>query len=830
MPASNSPNRNIQPSDSRQEASPFTTLIAGLAGALVLLLELKIQQGFARTLDASWGEVLSWGIAHGAQWGKDLVFTYGPLGFATPDLPFDPATYLPTLLAQLGLAATTAWLVVINLRRLPLASGLAFVLATIVLGWSWSTSSAQMIAYPLAAIALERTANQVAPARMNQHLLVLWLAAFAALLPMIKFSMFPLWLVWLPVGALILWRSGSRALLTTFLVASMLTPLLTWVACGQRLANLGAYYHWSWQIAAYYGAAMQAPPQYPLTDWVALGAIVFGLAATALFAWRERHFPARVAVYAMFAATLALTYRAGDTRAVDGGHTMLIWSICAWCAPLLAGMGYQAYSLRGARHAAMLFVLSILALALPRISLVYPGFTLHQLYGGRYTMTYVRHQFGELLHPDAAYRERVQQWAADRRKLALPEISRTVGDAPIDVMMDDQSALLANGMNYRPRPVFQSYSAYSSKLAQLNDSFFQSDRAPAWVMLNWRTASNNYPTSDDSRALIRLLQDYQPLLTEGDYILMRHHTQTHDVFGNGEPVSQIPIHFDSPTPIPAPPSGAWFAKLDVKLTIFGKLEALLFRAPRLAIEAHFQDGSHDRYFLVRDIARSGFMLSPAPASNTDYLDWLRGSNNRYVTSLQLVQATAFGHAAFRATGPLRLYPLHIPRRSVPQTLALYSNLLPGFDRMPTSIPASVRSYRVDGKPVLFLAAPASLIFSMPAGTYAVHATYGLMPNALTAPACLAAHADGIGFQIGIKGQPNDPATVAFLNPFGDPQHRYSADYSRMLTVGAGQMVKVSMTTGPAGSNGSCDWSWIRDLRFINAAAPASGASAAPVPH
>ena len=139
----------------RQTPNAITAAVAIAAGVLVLLLQIKIGNGFGDSLDAAWGEVLNWGTAHGAQWGRDLVFTYGPLGFVTPDISFDPATYWPTLLLQIGFAAVTALLVAVNLRKLTLASGLAFVLATVVFGWSWSTSSCQIILYPLAAMTLE---------------------------------------------------------------------------------------------------------------------------------------------------------------------------------------------------------------------------------------------------------------------------------------------------------------------------------------------------------------------------------------------------------------------------------------------------------------------------------------------------------------------------------------------------------------------------------------------------------------------------------------------------------------------------------------------------
>lgn len=206
------------------------------------------------------------------------------------------------------------------------------------------------------------------------------------------------------------------------------------------------------------------------------------------------------------------------------------------------------------------------------------------------------------------------------------------------------------------------------------------------------------------------------------------------------------------------------------------------------------------------------MLSPALVSNAAYLDWLRGKNGREVTSVRLVQQQALNHRAFRIEGDLHLYPLKLPRGYKP-TLALYAATYPGFNEMPASVSEATRSYTVDGQSVMFLPAPGSLTFRPPAGNYQISATFGLMPNALGNPTCLAAHSDGIGMSVSIEGASSNPASLQYINPFTDPSHRYEAHYAYRLTVPAGRSVTVSLNNGSAGSNGACDWSWLRDVRF-----------------
>lgn len=788
-------------------------LLAVAAGILVFLLQIDLSQGFADNLDAGWQEVLNWGVAQGAQWGEQLAFTYGPLGFIAPGQPLDPRIFWLTLVLQLVFAAVVAWLVAANLRRMPWSTASAFVAATIVFGWSLSSSATLLLVYPLAILVLERASRDTASAQYRRCARVALLATFAALQPLIKFSAFPLWLAWLVLGAVIVWRSGKRPLFATFVLASILAPVITWAARGQHLGNLPLFLDRSWEVAKYYEGAMQADPSAPTVDHVALGAVAFGLVCAMLFAWRQRHDLRRIAVYTMFAVWLALSYRAGALRA-DEWHLLLLWSTLAWCAPLLIGtwIEYDTSSV-GVRKGVAAAALALLALTPLLLAQIYSASIVTNLYTGRYAFNHAGHTVEELLNPHALHARSAKAWTADRAALALPQIDRAVGRDSIDVLTNAQSSLLANNLNYDPRPVFQSYSAYSGHLAKLNADFFLSSRAPRWVMASGYAIGRRYPTSDDAQALVRIMQNYQPVLSEGAFLLFRRReVGVHAPIASVEPDRVLPIGFHSPTDIPAAPGNAWYARLNVKLTPYGKLQALLFRPPTLEVAVTLKGGSQHRYTLIRSIAHSGFMLSPALGSNAQYLTWLQGNNAQDVVSVRLLQSRVLNHKAFKVKGALRLYALDLPRKQE-RTLALYANFYPGFDRMPVSMSGSPGHYTVDGHDVMFLPPPGSSKFDLPAGTYQVSVKFGLMPNALTNQTCLAAHPDGIGIWAGIAGEAPTPGATQSLDPFTDPKHRYSATYSRTLTVAKDQTVQIVMTNGASGNNGVCDWSWLRDIHF-----------------
>jgi len=382
--------------------------------------------------------------------------------------------------------------------------------------------------------------------------------------------------------------------------------------------------------------------------------------------------------------------------------------------------------------------------------------------------------------------------------------------------MNDQGYLLANDLNYRPRPVFQSYSAYSDRLSRLNEEFFLSNRAPDWIIMRLENIDGRYPNTDDARALVRILQLYRPVYKENQFLLLARTGTTAGPLGDVSHASVVPLSFDRSIDVSGLTGTAAFARFDVELTFFGKLNALLTREPPLYMKAEFKDGTQQTYRVIRAIAKSGFMLSPALPDQRSYLDWLLGKNDHQLVRLTLLQGHFLGREVFTLQSPLELSRIDVPR-DVPQDESLLASDYPGFNRRPASWTQEPRRWPVNGLDVLNFQAPVTISFDVPPGVYNVSARYGLNEAATANPTCLAAHADGIGLAFHVD--PQDTVTgAAYLNPFKDKQTPLTSTYARRITVQPGQQLHLTITIGPPGSNGGCDWAWIRDVR-VEPAAP-----------
>ena len=91
------------------------------------------------------------------------------------------------------------------------------------------------------------------------------------------------------------------------------------------------------------------------------------------------------------------------------------------------------------------------------------------------------------------------------------DVRSRIGSSSVDVIPWEAPLAIANHLNYRPRPVPQSYSSYTPRLDRLNARFLDSTNAPDYLlyMCGPLNVLNDGPAAwEDSRAKMALLENY----------------------------------------------------------------------------------------------------------------------------------------------------------------------------------------------------------------------------------------------------------------------------------------------------------------------------------
>jgi len=214
-----------------------------------------------------------------------------------------------------------------------------------------------------------------------------------------------------------------------------------------------------------------------------------------------------------------------------------------------------------------------------------------------------------------------------------PGMVQRVGQSKIDVYPYNNEYLLANGLNYRHRPLFQSYMTLTPKLDAMNQRFFEAAERPAFMLWTAGAACGSpqcrvFDGFDNKYAL-----NEDPLTSST--ILMNYHVVQHGQGRNGIPLvllqanDQVTHYALSVAPPMAMEFGKWYAvprhaggviKLLPRLefTVLGKIKNLLFRGSIVEISYRLKTAEVRKYRLNLLNAGSGIWVSPL----LDHIDFV----------------------------------------------------------------------------------------------------------------------------------------------------------------------------------------------------------------
>lgn len=93
-------------------------------------------------------------------------------------------------------------------------------------------------------------------------------------------------------------------------------------------------------------------------------------------------------------------------------------------------------------------------------------------------------------------------------------VKEKVGNNSVDIYPWNSQLLLENKLKFRPRPVFQSYTAYTKNLEELNFNHYNdSSKAPEFVFYEYLAIDNRYPLFDEPKVNLCILKNYTPVET-----------------------------------------------------------------------------------------------------------------------------------------------------------------------------------------------------------------------------------------------------------------------------------------------------------------------------
>lgn len=625
------------------DATRTLALRAWVAGcyALTLLVLVPLLPSMpAANIDASWEYAMNVGVAQHLRFGQDLVFTFGPLASAFT-LQYSPATDTLMLVAS-WILATAVFLGFALLAR----PGSAAWLVTVPFALSQlATRDPVFLVLPLMLVLNAEKDPWEGWRRQG----VFFIAGACALLPLVKGSMTPAVLLCSLLAFLALWQRARRDAVA-LVVLQLLAMSTAWILAGQSAGDLPQYFVAQIPIVLGYTEAMAlvGPTGAIVAYLIAALVLVVAIAGSAR--------PARPRVVLAMAAVLFLCMKAAFVRhdvhgLIAAGMLLLVGSLVVFQHRSRTGLAALAVAI-----ASWAFIVDPFESIFPEDRVA------------RFTRALDRSVDGlevRVLHPGWLPEWfRVANEGIARRE-PLPRTPDTVSG---DLYPSNLAVLLANGGRWRPRPIPQSYSAYTPSLAELNRAHLQSS-GPDRLYFGFDPIDGRYPSLDDGSSWPVILERYQPVGLAGNYAVLDRRSVPRQV-GIGKTLVAGPKVIGESVAIPDGPL-IW-AQVDLAPTLLGRIASVVFKLPELSLVVHYTDGKRKAYRFIPAMARSGFLLSPTVATPADFVA-LQSPQAREALSSKVplwfeLQGGAMTELLWRGTYGLELAPLQIgpvPARADP---------------------------------------------------------------------------------------------------------------------------------------------------------------------
>jgi hypothetical protein len=199
-----------------------------------------------------------------------------------------------------------------------------------------------------------------------------------------------------------------------------------------------------------------------------------------------------------------------------------------------------------------------------------------------------------------------------------PAVLSSVSQKTIDVMPGNISLLSSNGLNYVSRPVFHTKYVYSDDLDELNARFI-SQEGPQIMLVAPHSYDNKYFLYEEPRTKLELFRNYKVNIEKEnwDYILLERRETPLSM----KVITILDEEFAQDNPIELIDSkGIQIAYPEIEYSWMGALFKFLFWAPRLSVSLTLNDGSVRELQFSKRMSKSGLIINKyvEPDSKEDY--------------------------------------------------------------------------------------------------------------------------------------------------------------------------------------------------------------------
>lgn len=549
-----------------------------LIASIYIMLPERILSYPHNGLDASWVIAINMAVNQSLIFGRDFVYTFGPLGFLYSGLPL----YIPKLVIILfHLMLLGAIGFILNFYLQQIKSNLAeagFFLFTLVIYIELFSEKAFLLLLIFLFFVFYHL--------YKQQRFALIFAGFIALLTffvklntglLLTFLLFP-YLFFMSYFKLEKWNFTVAFVLVYIILLFLLSYLLN--------VDVFGYISNAFDIINSYNDAVSIPPL--PTMFLLAVLIILAYSAALLFNARTiLHNRNRLFMIMYVSLAFFVLFKEGFVRA--DSHMMLFFGKIV---PLVSLLYFFEEDKKFKLH----LNYSILFAGL--LTLI----SVQVFYGLSEPLTRVKSKIAKIAYRDILFGEYEKHREAvflQHKKFAeFPKrIIKRLEGKTVDIIPTNISYIFFNDLKYNPRPSIQSYASYSEKLDGLNADKYASKTAPDFIIYAIGSIDNRHPFWDESRTKMIMLAHYRVvdsfnvksnavhLGADEDYILLKRREKPLQIVEVNE--KTFSYHLGDKLEIPKS-DNLVYLHIDFEYTFIGKMMRLFFQPNRLVAEMWYE--------------------------------------------------------------------------------------------------------------------------------------------------------------------------------------------------------------------------------------------------
>ncbi|MBI4946798.1 MAG: hypothetical protein HY840_10415 [Bacteroidetes bacterium] len=203
------------------------------------------------------------------------------------------------------------------------------------------------------------------------------------------------------------------------------------------------------------------------------------------------------------------------------------------------------------------------------------------------------------------------------------EVLEIIGKAEVDVYPWDFSFFPANNLSWKPRPVIQSYAAYTEWLDKEDATYFSSDESAPyiiWELLDDRygqsgfcSIDNRYLLNDEPTGIYQLFNHYKPIYKNSKIILFQK-TEKENLFSS-QSIGKDTAVWNQWIKIPSTEDGILRVKIKIARSSIGTLKAYLYKDEEFRMDCKLINGNVFQYRIIPNSAERGIWINPLITSD-----------------------------------------------------------------------------------------------------------------------------------------------------------------------------------------------------------------------